>query len=793
MSRSFASMRLYEKACGFLLALLLLLLPSMPQSAAETVRGGLFGVRLLDQRVHPGQDRELIHATAVAGEVLFIRSSNALYSFAPGDEEAVWRAAMPYYDDPQLSLEGSRKDGDPFVTLILGDGEKLYGLDLEAQTCYRLSLEEAALRYEDAVKLDLSDLVPTEESDSHVSQPLWALVHAGRLYLQMEQEDGAAADLISIDLSTGEKKLHQAAHLLCAAAYEGNRLIALRRDPGQLWDASSKPQAGVDIVAFNPEDDSVEKLGELLQGAEHDLSRLRMSIAYDAEGKSLYLYTDTDVYRCDAPFREARLIGRLPMPGITSPQVQGGLQLLSEGRLALAFPHNVLLRERTQRGLDGIVSLRLGSELELGSPERLMRILMQMDQAVLLRADQATTEGGEEQLASRLLTGQLEADLMPLTVTGFDFDKLIEKGYLLDLAASPAIAAFAAGLPTSLREGFMRKGAVYAVPAKLSFHPAAASAQAFEETCLALPTSFDGLLSFVEAWRGGLSEKHPGYSLFRGERDEARALRMLFLNTYIDQRFGQGQELVLDTPEFRAVMQRIDALGAGDASEAPEGNAASLLALAEGTEEKALFVLDLGYSAPQLCAINNAGDQRLLPLSLPLHEGDSYHSRANLVLLSALSTTRHAEAAIRFVELYLGSMEELDRQTLNLDFDQDVPNPDYQSALQGYLKELEDIQSWYDQAEGPQKRTLEASLAQARSRVEQGKERLRFLATRADLEMLHGLVRQLYLMNGLQRSQYRAFWSDTRPLVQYEQGRLSLDQFIKGMDDRLRLVRMEYR
>ena len=58
--------------------------------------------------------------------------------------------------------------------------------------------------------------------------------------------------------------------------------------------------------------------------------------------------------------------------------------------------------------------------------------------------------------------------------------------------------------------------------------------------------------------------------------------------------------------------------------------------------------------------------------------------------------------------------------------------------------------------------------------------------------MIQAYIKTLFLMNGLGNAQWLAYAQDNQTLQQYFTGAITLDQFIKVMDDKMRLVRTEY-
>lgn len=770
-----------------LLALTMLPLFTLSAVAQEEITN-LFGSRLLDQPTI-FSEYDSVQGMARQGDTLFIRTTNRLYTFGPGDKEAVFRTLMPNYSHRPRSLEGADKPGAPYVKNIISDGETLYGIDYEAQLLYTLALEGDKLTYTNPLALDLSTFVSGEAPQIYYQDPSWALTFGGRLYLRSQNWDEAESDLISFDLKTGEKQEHQVAYLQAAAPYKDGRLIAMRYNPNDNWDPETNSIKKPEIVVFNPQDDTLEVVGAFSQftGESDEL----MSIHFEVTDDALYLYTDTDLYRYDAPFTQGRLIGYLPMFSLFTSPIKGGIQALPDGRLAVGFYQNIFVRERTEKGLEGYVPLTIGGGLDLWDGQAIMRVLMKLDKVVLRRSDVGWVNA--EKLASMFLTNQVAVDIMPLNVYGFDLGKLIDKGYLLDMQDNPGIKGFVSAFAPNLTTAYVREGAIYAAPATLVVAPVSYKVEAFKATKLPVPTSFPELIDLVETWVNGASAQHPDFRLVSDSNNLKEWLRRLFIDTYINYRLGAGEELVFDTPLFRETLARLEAIDYGDFGMAEKWDDPSFRALMEELRDKQpLIESNAGFEPQYMTGINNQGERRKLPLSLPLEPGGPYYKDTDFTMLAVLSTTKYPEEAQRFVEAFLSGLDPIFSMTLNLEEPRDVPNPHYEESLVYLRKELDQAQAAYDAAEGAEKSNLEQTLIYSRKNYEDNIEGLRYLATKEDLTLIHAMVRELYLMDGLGASQRQAFQEDSQLLQQYFDGAISLDQFIKTLDDKMRLVRMEH-
>lgn len=776
---------------GLALLLALCLLPILPLvGTADEEAGNLFGVTFLEQPNEYNNNYEVINGVARAGDTLYIRTSNHLYTYSPGDREAQKRVLMPNHGHRTRSLEGVDQEGAPYIKTLVSDGSTLFGVDLEGQTLYTLTLEGEKLACTEPVAIDLSSVTEGEGPHMYVRNPQWALITGGRLYMRFVNYEESPSDLMSFDLKTGQKKEHQIAHLQAASPYKEGKLIGLQYNINDAWDDATGEMKKPAIVAFNPADDSLETLGSFAENTQ-DSDEL-MSVYYDPQEDSLYTYTDTDVYRYDAPFNKSRLIGYLPMYTMFTASTPGGVTPLPDGRLAIAFGHNIFLRERTEKGLEGYVPLVLGSGLDMWDGKTIMRILNKMDKVVLRRSDMAWGSVGADQLAAMFLTGQVGVDIMPITAYHFDLDKLIAKGYLLDLSDNQGIHDYVAGIAPNLRDAYVKEGKMYATPATIMVQPVAYKEEAFKKAGLPVPTSFPELIDLTQQWVEGLHEDHPDFRLF-GEGNYKNLLRRLYLETYLDSKLGAREDLVFDTPEFRETMKHLESIDYGDFGLEAKYDDPGYRAMMEDMRNKEeLIITNEGYEPQYMTGINNHGARRRLPLGLALKAGGQAYHKADFSMLTVLSTTKYPEEAKRFVELFLQDMDPIQTMALNLEVSEDIPNLRYEEIMANKEREINKMEERLLDAEGAEKSNIEENLGWMKKDYEASKDGLRFLATKEDMDLIHAYIRTLYLMDGLGNAQRLAFYQDEQTMEQFFDGAITLDQFIKVMDDKMRLVRTEY-
>lgn len=775
----------------FALLMILALLPLMPPGglAQEETPGNLFGSSLLDGDAY-------LTSMALAGDALYFSTHTDIYSYSPGDSRAVWRAKIAESAGESFRIinEDEEAGYEPVISVLVSDGTTLYGLEKTQQTLYTLGFEGEKLVLSNPLKLDLSNFILGEEPYKYLETPSWMLIMDGRIYMKMLNYEGKPEDLYSFDLKTGEKKAHTVTHLQAASPYKDGTLIVAQSDPTDMYDMETGKMRLPELAIFNPGDDSLTKTGAFLPAPSY--SGVIPGICYSAEDDALFTYSDTDVYRLDGDMKTARLIGYLPMYEQFQ-IVPNGIQLLPGGRLAIAFGTNAFIRERTEKGLEDMIVLTIsGSLMDGGGGNIINRVLMEMDKVVLRRVDGVEWNYiSAEQLASMFLTGNVPADIMAINAYGFDLDKLIAKGYLEDLSGSEKIRAYMDTVAPNLRESFVVDGKIYTIPSSIILMPTNINPKAFENLKLEAPGSVMDIIDLTEQWADGLAEEHPEYMLFSESGNGLKdTLRRYVISQYVSNTLGAGNELTFDTPVFRKLMERLNSISYGDLDRVIDWESESGRAEMEEMWNKVpLIETNMGFEPRYIASQRQySADRPSQVLVLPLEDDQEARLEADFNLLVLLSSSKNKETAIRFIEHIIDKMDPVDKAALNPQANEPIENPDFDKQMAEYAKQVKRLEEMLAKAEGAEKSNLEQNLAYMKEWQGQMLESGKFLATEDDLKTIHGVISHLYILTGLGNAQRQAFFESYEVLEQYFAGTINLDQFVRQMDDKLRLLRMEY-
>ena len=295
-------------------------------------------------------------------------------------------------------------------------------------------------------------------------------------------------------------------------------------------------------------------------------------------------------------------------------------------------------------------------------------------------------------------------------------DALIQKGYCADLSESSVIAAMTARMDPRLTERFCRDGKIYGVPYYAEFSSLIPAYQPEIADWLGisreeLPSDWLSLMDFLESWADDPRLEAENISLL-GCAAPVLSFRDALISAITEQQLAycvqQGLPLTLDTPEFRALLERVEALSPLLA-ELEERNRA--LSMAAG-EQRCLLLL--GYSM-----LTGDGDQaknrgcQLLPLSWTTDTAMLYPINQGLLIVNAGSP--QAEEAIRLVEALLTGLTPQSRAILMPDDRAPVEYAGYRSSQEEFAAGEASYQARYDAcSDAAERREIQSAWEQYR-------------------------------------------------------------------------------
>ena len=244
----------------------------------------------------------------------------------------------------------------------------------------------------------------------------------------------------------------------------------------------------------------------------------------------------------------------------------------------------------------------------------------------------------------------------------------------------------------------------------------------------------------------------------------------------------QGEELVFDTPVFRALMEGFSAIDFEEILSVQDQDADTYWT------PDALFstAMSVGYLGYQ--------DERFQPLYLALEEGGEPFIGMNLSVLTVNPRTKRMDQALLYVSEYLDNLDKTSANiTLFPDHNDPVENDSYQSNLEDMQESLAKMQQSLENASEENRAEIEQQIQWQEESIADW-ENYRYSVTaeqiadyRENVAPLVYVIRQNVFLN----ADASATSEINKLLMQYMEGAVNLDSLVRELDQRVRLMQLD--
>lgn len=722
-------------------------------------------------------DNRYIESAAVVGSQLYLLDSSKNGKITvrtmQSNEETLLGEVTTYAGVIQ-------SEGDEMVVVnsLFENNGMLYGFNIGDGTVYELvnAQGEYAPVMQD-VKLDVSTMSKVQEDYTEYLQQLdifqsdgW-LYYTGMDYSQAMQQQAAGR----LNLTTGEHKAFEIEAIRDIAPYEDGKILMLIYDESQMYTTSASNSGFAQLVVFDPQSGEIVSTTELQSDGEMDMG------GYYTTG---ICYTDGQVY-----FRDSTRIkgldmatGEVRLSAYTGDTPYGGMNM------------NALYADGyyISYGYDGITMRKLDSENigdgalmiygEYGNEAHKIFTRNNPDIAVDI-AGSGGRSSDLEMLTQAMVSENQMLDVLELSMSFMPVDRLIEKGYCLDLTGYPEITSRIESMYPMFRDVLLVDGKLYGVPIDMYSNTYGVSRKLWEELGLTeddLPTTVIELLDFVANWAYDYADEFPDVQLFEYD-DFKNMLFSAILKHYVLYKDSRGEALRFDTPEFRQLMEAFEQI---DFSEFSKGS--------EVEETIYYFAQDslfaTNFSVGEF--YNNYGTmEELSPMLLPLFGDDEPLIAAQLTVMTINAKSKRVDQAIAYMASYL---DHLNEQTVNITFFPDHNEPIeteyYQSNMEVLTEALENARERLETVSEENRAFVEDDIKMWENYLAE-EETNRYNATAEELaEYRADIAPYLYV----QRESPFSSSAEVSQLVQkYLIGTIKLDQLVKELDSRLQMMELE--
>ena len=383
-----------------------------------------------------------------------------------------------------------------------------------------------------------------------------------------------------------------------------------------------------------------------------------------------------------------------------------------------------------------------------------------------------------------MVSGQNAVDVLRLDSDYSPLSRLIDKGYALDLSPYPELMQIAQTMDPKVTAPCMRDGKLYAMPVDLyssliGYNKAALTTLGLTKDDL--PTNAMQLLDFVANWQADYGEEHPDMMVTDNGGVADGILNWLMQN-YIAYEVGQGETISFDTDLFHKLMEKFDSIDFSELNVEGEDQDE------EFWSRTSLFSL---YTSASYPGQYNSDYTFLL---LPMDEGLEPVAPTTVQYMIINPRTTHLDQAVQYLSVYAQNLDpESSAITLFPDNNEPLVNKSYESDLESWKKTLADDQAALAKISPEGKAGLEEDISYFQKMIGNA-ESYRFTVSAEQIATYREQVAPYIVITGQTPLNV---WDSTGQnefyvlQSQYLQGAMPVDQFIKEIDKRMRMIQLE--
>ena len=388
-------------------------------------------------------------------------------------------------------------------------------------------------------------------------------------------------------------------------------------------------------------------------------------------------------------------------------------------------------------------------------------------------------------VAQAMLTQTATPDIYTLYVDSAEYSAVFGRGYMAELTDSEILADFAAAVYPAIQEMIQKDGEVYGLPLEAyGFGDLSYSPEAFERLGLTeedVPSSWMEFFDLLGRLPDYL-ENDPDVAVFEKYLAETDLRYMLFsslMDSYMLYISQPENEFAFDTPLFRELVAAFEAV-----------DFEALGVSEEGTEDYVYNAEDTmfyTYSSSFSPSVMSGSPEMLY---LGLDEGMQPLVSTDVTVAFVNPFSQNRDLAIEYLECASEQVDAIMRITMMPGENEPVLNPYFEETLENYDEQIASLETQLLGAEEVDKQALEATLEEMQGYRDDFEKNNRYNASEESIaayrEVAGYMVVATYL--GMDSETSSEYYEQRN---QYIDGAITLDEFIRNIDQKLQMIVLE--
>ncbi len=736
-------------------------------------------------------------------------AGNTIYAVADTDDGEVlcyWRSGMERYacaDMHEYVLDGETKtmtrmvfadqfydaatlenlmdsNGDPVdgshaVGTLFTDGNRLMTVNPHTGLVFEIVVDESgAVTYNDIVTLQ--DTTPLfheyGDGDRYAVNMRSVTAADGKLYFVPNDWSSTGyqkSELYIADLTTGEVKLSAVKYVTALTRYKDGKLALRICDEENSYDEETGTNDYGTVSIYDPATDTAQEFAKLSTSVNN---------MYYSDALDVLFYQDSTRLIGFVNGQEKQ-VGYVPISYTSYAAIVGQTFIACSGSETVTCELNL--------------NFNTGKHLTIGN-------LGYMDDGAKLFAarypDIPVYYDNEyysdmESIGQAMVNGDNAVDIFVMSMSYGSFTNLMKKGYCADLSSYSAITDYTSRMYSVFTDAVTLNGKLYAIPKEAYGTGWFYTKDVMEAVGLTvddLPTNYVDLCEFITRWNDEYADEYPEYWLLDSMTTGLKNTMLTYLmQEYINWCTSQGKDLTFDTAEFRTLMKawegiecdRIDKMMADDM--ANDSYHSSLFSSSYTT------IGDFGWLSGQ-----SSNYEVYLPMTLTADTDASFAT--NLTVMFINPNTSNMEAAIDFIACELEGMNDVYKHILYTDETEPVRNSYYDRMVSSETEYLESLKKQLEEADDADKSWIQESIDSEEDYITNTLANYEFeISLDAIQKYQADVVGKIFIIKPTftASTSSNATSELTSLISRYRDGQITLDQFVREMDNKMRMMRME--
>ena len=384
-----------------------------------------------------------------------------------------------------------------------------------------------------------------------------------------------------------------------------------------------------------------------------------------------------------------------------------------------------------------------------------------------------------------MMTQVTTPDIYTLYVDSAEYSAVFGRGYMAELTGSEILSDFAAAVYPAIQEMIQKDGEVYGLPLEAyGFGDLSYSPEAFERLGLTeedVPSSWMEFFDLLGRLPDYL-ENDPDVAVFEKYLAETDLRYMLFsslMDSYMLYISQPENEFAFDTPLFRELVAAFEAV-----------DFEALGVSEEGTEDYVYNAEDTmfyTYSSSFSPSVMSGSPEMLY---LGLDEGMQPLVSTDVTVAFVNPFSQNRDLAIEYLECASEQVDAIMRITMMPGENEPVLNPYFEETLESYDEQIASLEAQLLGAEEVDKQALEATLEEMQGYRDDFEKNNRYSASEESIaayrEVAGYMVVSTYL--GMDSETSNEYYEQRN---QYINGAITLDEFIRNIDQKLQMIVLE--